>query len=94
MKKTLVWPLLFLIAACESNSDYVRKHEWKYGHGHHIGDWLSFAPPTSFRIAHDTIYWRDTARAVVTEVNKRVGADNKLILRDVATDNTGTYFGK
>ena len=89
--------LLFLLAGltnCSSDTEYVRSHEWKYGSGFHMGDWLGFDNTTLYEVRHDTIFMEGFARAVVVEIARQAGEDVELRIRSLETGEEGVYHEK
>ena len=79
--------------SCSSDCDRARKHWYKYEDGYHIGDWVEFDGMV-FELSHDTIYKYDSAVAIIIEIQKNVFADDRLIVRDINSNETGSYFEK
>lgn len=53
---------------------YVEANQWQYESGFKIGegDFVEFSRDNSiFQLKHDTIYFRDKPRAIVTQTNKK-----------------------
>ena len=79
---------------CSSDGNYVRRHQWKYGDGYHIGDWLSFDNPNFFALRHDTLFKQDTATAMLVHVDKQFGRDVELTIKSLKTGESGIYHKK
>lgn len=95
--KLILWhfPLLFtLLASCSSDTNYVRSHQWKYGEGFHVQDWLDFRNGEFLELHGDTIFLEGCPIAIVSKVEHRIGADTRLELQSMQSNEIGTYFEK
>ena len=72
---------------------HIVEHEWKYGEGLNIGDWLNFN--SRYRIKSDTILIGDSAIAIVKKIEKRmIGGDDKMQIISINGEDKGSYFSK
>jgi len=73
-------------------NEKIKKHWWKYGEGFHIGDVLVL---DNKNLINDTIFINDKPTAIIVDkVYGLIGADNKIIIRSVWTNEKGTYHEK
>ena len=89
--------LLFVLYSCKQSvdTDYVRNHEWKWGEGKgRIGDWICF-DHNIYKISNDTLFKRDTARAVVVSLDKNGWRyDNEMVIIQIQNGEHATYHEK
>ena len=69
----------------------IEKHEWKYGQGFHIGDWLIFYE--YYQLRNDTIFIQDQPRAVIID-DQFSRVDSKFTIKDIQSDSLGVYYRK
>ena len=95
--KLILWHFLLLftlLASCSSNTNYVRSHQWKYGDGFHVQDWLDFRQGGFLELHGDTVFREGCPIAIVSKVEHRIGADTRLELQSMQTNEIGTYYEK
>lgn len=94
--------LLFslLLIGCTVDTDrndiksHVMEHEWKYGEGFHIGDWLDFSI-NIYKIKGDTILRGDSAIAIVKKIEiGGPGNDDELYIISMQRGEWGMYHSK
>jgi hypothetical protein len=98
MIKLSIIIILILLSSCEKtiDIDYIKKHEWKYGSGDGwAGDWLSFNNNSRYKLNRDTLFERDTARAIIISLDKNsFDDDNEMKIKIIKTGKLGTYHEK
>ena len=94
MKKILFLLPAFGLLSCTSDSTYVQRHQWKYGDGYRIGDWLSFDSSGSYAVSNDTLYKQGKAVAIVIDVDMGIVHDTELEIKSVSTGEAGFYHEK
>lgn len=97
MRKLIIIIVIFTAASCRQNIDtnYVGQHEWKFGDGEGwVGDWISF-DTNLYKISGDTLYKRDTARAVIISLDKAgYNGDNEMVIKRFKDNTKATYHEK
>lgn len=98
MKKVLLFSLL--LTGCTAASDrntiesLLTKHDWKYGQGFNIGDWVDFKN-TIYTVESDTILLGDSAIATVKKIEiGRFGDDDEMHITSIHGEKTGIYHSK
>ncbi|MES2484732.1 MAG: hypothetical protein V4581_02135 [Bacteroidota bacterium] len=74
----------------------MKTHQWKYGDGFHIGDWVQFNDTKSeagFYFSNDTIYKAKQPVALVQKTEYNV--DHYVLhITSITKDEKGLYFDK
>lgn len=73
-----------------SNS-YIRKQNWKYSDGFHIGDALNLKKR---ELIGDTIYKENKPIAIIKKRGYRFIIPNYMIIQSIETNETGYYCEK
>lgn len=74
-----------------TNNKYVTDHEWKAGGGYNPGDWLSFDSSKYYKVQNDSLFKRDTAVAIIINIDKPIFGDTELLIKSLKTGRLGTY---
>jgi hypothetical protein len=89
-----------LFIQCQGNVDkeaietIVVPHEWKYGEGTNIGDWIDFKTGY-YTIKRDTIFRNDSAVAVISYFDGgRLGDDVEMEITLTKNSSKGIYYSK
>ena len=91
--------LLLIFIQCQRNVDKaietkVVQHDWKYGEGASIGDWIDFKTGY-YRIKRDTIFRSDSAVAIVSCIEDgKLGDDGEMEITLIKNNSKGTYHSK
>ena len=97
MKKLITIITIFTATSCGQTIDtnYIRQHGWKIGDGEGwVGDWISFET-NLYKISGDTLYKRDTARAVIISLDKAgYNGDNEMVIKRIKDNSKATYHEK
>ena len=84
-----------LVTSCTTLSpEHIRNHNWLYGQGYHIGDWLQFDNKT-YSFNGDTILKNNLPIAVIVmSTGDLLGNNNDITIQSLATGEEGLYHEK
>ncbi|WP_438423744.1 hypothetical protein [Aquimarina macrocephali] len=83
---------LIFLTSCLSNKE-LKEGWWKYGDGYHIGDVISFE---RYNLVNDTLYLKDIPKALLISQEESVFGftSRKIVIKDLKSNETGTYYQK
>lgn len=93
MKKLCTLVIALCLFSCsETNEKIVTSHQWKYGEGYRIGDWLEFSSSV-YTYSNDTIFKNGKPAASTAEIKTHYGK-YRLHIKSLHGNEIGLYFEK
>lgn len=93
MKKFLQIILLFILTTrCTLNNNDIKKYRWHYQSGYKLKTNTLVFCSYVFKLSNDTIYFCDTAKALLKNTSKGLfGKADVIQIQSLKTDSIGTY---
>jgi hypothetical protein len=93
MKKIVAIIILLCLFSCtKSKEEVVTSHQWKYGEGYHVGDWIDFSRDVH-SYSNDTIFKNGIPVGLVDTITTHYG-EYRLYVKSFSGGKKGLYFEK
>lgn len=91
--KKLIYILAFLFLTSCLSDKQLKESWWKHGDGYYIGDFIHFE---NYDIRNDTLFLENIPKALI--IKRKVSilgfTDRELTIKDLISNETGTYYQK